>query len=237
MRSCCCRRRLHYFMVTDDTRKCDDCGHSLRPEQAYHRDGSVTTAFICDNPQCSGPGGPHVTSSVEWYADDGVRHRTRGKPSQNEANVPEVARAFVRFANEQFRTDYVEPASLEHDCGAKVDCVLSGPSSGTLMLQVTRVLPKAKYGDQAEAGHRNLRTSIHEAASWICDAVRRKRPNADPAIVLVLDGLDGACAAFAADVDAARQLQLDESGGNWHSVWIVGAFGLRHLFGRREPKP
>ncbi len=149
----------------------------------------------------------------------------------NEANVPVVAAAFVAAANRQFGTDFTSyeiiPRVAAYEEGH--DCVAISTTHGNLKLQVTRALQSDHYADQAKRGKRDSINTTTESVRWIIQAVERKRTRSAPDIALVIDGLDVAPIGIFADAAAVEQHRDFLNGQSWHSIWIMGHFGLRYL--------
>ncbi|HEX5032517.1 MAG TPA: hypothetical protein VFX78_13785 [Candidatus Eisenbacteria bacterium] len=158
---------------------------------------------------------------------------TEGAPSQGEANVERVARAFM--------------AAVNRDCGATYDrftCASAGPEMGhdceigssvggpPLKLQVTRALPSDAYRGQRILGRRDLAATVDKAAEWLMDAIRRKATTAAPDVVLVIDALDAPQLSMFADAEtiARNRAQLDAQ--KWHSIWVCGSSWANRLAGR-----
>jgi hypothetical protein len=180
--------------------------------------------------------GSRIASQTDFMVNDGFLETTMGPPSQGEGNVSRVARWFIDTANRSFGTDYydLKPVSCSARDEAGYDCILCSRSGKNLRLQVTRALPPAVYRGQSQRGSREVKVKFDEAATWILSAIERKASKASPDVALVIDATDSPGLGFITDGIARRRICDDEPLG-WHSIWVVGPFGLRHIGGGGFP--
>lgn len=230
---------------------CHTCGKPMRAVQTHHRD-RTTVDDECGNPACpDGPGGlmtlrqwnketGEVIKRTKFWDEDTADEMVKGRPSQNEENVEAVAKAFIEAANRQFQTAYdrFDPGPKHSRDEAGYDCkIVATGGKYCLKLQVTRALSREIYWEQAKNDKREQRMTIAESVDWIHQAVENKASRASPCIALVIDGLDvPAIGIFADGAAVARHEETFEAQG-WHSIWVIGHFGLRHLGGNCELKP
>lgn len=230
---------------------CDACGRSMRAVPMQHRDGTITTSYECGDFTCSaGPGGvmtfsergqkDTAVSRTKFWGNGSFHDMSKGRPSQNEGNVEPVAKAFIAAANRQFGTDYDgddgEYLSKPSRKEGGYDCVIwSKRRKHQLKLQVTRALPEDIYRKQGEQGERAVMGTTADAVAWILTAIAKKASRASPCIALVIDGIDVPSIGIFADEVVMKDHREVLDAQKWHSIWVIGQFGLRHLGGRCLP--
>lgn len=231
-------------MQESEQRLCRVCRKPM--VQVSTEEPSAGEIYACHNHECpEGPGGlvtvrpvsadGGVTSRLKDWGDGRTSEHTQGPPSTNEGNVVPVARRFIADANRQYGTDYLPEPTVVH--GLPHDCLVAGPDVGTAKLQITRIFDGGIYEKQRHLQHRNLDTTHVQMADRILAAIMHKSKHAHADIVLVLDGLDAMAAGFGADLIARERIKNETFADGWHSVWVVGHFGLRYLCGNPLPAP
>jgi hypothetical protein len=216
----------------------------------HEGDGSTTYSQECTNRDCpDGPSGlftervrnkstGRVVSTTQVRDAASFRHAAQGDPSKNETNVEAVARTLMAAANRQYGTQYDQfvagPSGALAERG--FDCEIVASQAGyRLRLQVTRALPPEVYREQQEQHERQLSGTFSAAGEWVMDAVLRKEVKASPDVALVIDGVDAPFLRMFSDPADSAEKQARLEAQAWHSIWVVGHSGAKHLAGRGLP--
>ncbi len=222
----------------------------MRKVPMIHSNGNISYSYDCIYSKCVyGTSGwltirsqqkdtGEVTSVTKFLDNRNFIHEVIGNPSKNESNVRGVAKAFMDAVNRQYRTQYDEyrnePESSLDERG--YDCEIhSTQKKYSLRIQVTRALPSEIYQEQYKQHKRQIAPTIHEACHWIMEAIRKKASRASSDIALVIDGVDAPFIAIKTDLEVLLKNQAGLNAQKWHSIWVIGPAGARHLAGRTLP--